>query len=288
MKKKLVSSLLVLLLVLSLLIPNNVQAATVKLNKSSVTLYISESVKLKLNGTSSKIIWKSSNKSIASVSNGKVTAKDAGSTTITAVTTNNKKKYSCKVTVKKRLSSNKYSVNCGLNDDYQEIIVSYRKLKEKEAMFFEVENQDIATVDYEDIGNNKVAVYIIPNKSGNTKLKIYTGKYDRNNTYYGYTINDTDCIEININVGISESDEWIGENTLDSVYDIYINVFDDQISLYKREKNSLTGNSDFLYEFTYEINYKNNTIYGDNLRYKFIDNEIFFSIPDLKKLNIIS
>ncbi len=135
MKKRIISSLLILLMVVSVLIPNvNVQAASVKLNKTKATLYVTESIKLKLTGTKSKIIWKTSDKSIASVSNGKVTAESSGTATITAITTNNKKKYSCKITVKKRLSANKYTVNCGLNDDFQEITVSYKKLKKNEAM----------------------------------------------------------------------------------------------------------------------------------------------------------
>lgn len=76
-------------------------AEKVRLNKTSVTLSVGESVTLKINGISIKSA-KSSNKKVASVnSKGKVTAKKKGKATIT-VTGKNKKKYKCKVTVKKR------------------------------------------------------------------------------------------------------------------------------------------------------------------------------------------
>lgn len=289
MKKRIISSLLILLMVVSVLIPNvNVQAASVKLNKTKATLYVTESIKLKLTGTKSKIIWKTSDKSIASVSNGKVTAESSGTATITAITTNNKKKYSCKITVKKRLSANKYTVNCGLNDDFQEITVSYKKLKKNEAIFYEIKNDDIATIEYEELSNNKLTMYIIPNKSGSTTLKIYTAITDTHNSYYGYTINQTDSIEIKINVGVSDSDEWIGEETLDSVYDIFLTIYDDQIGIYRRRKNSISGLTDYLYQLEFETNYKDNTVYGTELRYKFVDDEIFFNISDLEYLNIIN
>ena len=289
MKKRIISSLLILLMVVSVLIPNmNVQAASVKLNKTKATLYVTESIKLKLTGTTSKIIWKTSDKSIASVSNGKVTAESSGTATITAITTNNKKKYSCKITVKKRLSANKYTVNCGLNDDFQEITVSYKKLKKNEAIFYEIKNDDIATIEYEELSNNKLTMYIIPNKSGSTTLKIYTAITDTHNSYYGYTINQTDSIEIKINVGVSYSDELIGEETLDSVYDIFLTIYDDQIGIYRRRKNSISGLTDYLYQLEFETNYKDNTVYGTELRYKFVDDEIFFNISDLEYLNIIN
>lgn len=70
------------------------------ISAKSISLKVGESTKLKLNGTDQKVKWSSSKKSIASVnSSGKITAKKAGTATITATVLN--KKYSCKVTVKK-------------------------------------------------------------------------------------------------------------------------------------------------------------------------------------------
>lgn len=72
------------------------QAATVKLSDKQLTLEVGKSQTLKVTGTKQKITWTSSEKSVATVKNGKVTAKKVGTTTITA--TVNKKKYNCEVT----------------------------------------------------------------------------------------------------------------------------------------------------------------------------------------------
>ena len=74
-----------------------VKVETPKLNKSKLTLDVGKTAVLKAIGTSQKIIWSSSNKSVAVVSNGKVTAKSKGKATITAKI--NKSKYQCNVTV---------------------------------------------------------------------------------------------------------------------------------------------------------------------------------------------
>lgn len=74
-----------------------VTVQTPALNMKSATINSGESVKLKLSGTNQKVAWKSSNKSVATVSNGTVTAKSAGTCTITATVLN--KKYTCKITV---------------------------------------------------------------------------------------------------------------------------------------------------------------------------------------------
>ena len=81
-----------------------VQAANVKLSKSSLTLDVGKSATLKVTGTKSKVKWSSSNKKIATVtSKGKVTAKQAGSATITAKVGN--KTLKCKVTAKEQFSA---------------------------------------------------------------------------------------------------------------------------------------------------------------------------------------
>lgn len=80
-----------------------VQAASVKLSKSSLTLYVGKSSTLKVTGTKSKVKWSSSNKNIATVtSKGKVTAKMAGAATISANV--GKKTLKCKITVKENIN----------------------------------------------------------------------------------------------------------------------------------------------------------------------------------------
>lgn len=97
------SLMLVIMLALSLTIPVPADAAKVKLNKSKITLEVGESTTLKVTGTKKKPTWESSNKKVATVNGGKVTANKKGTATIAATVGN--KKYTCKVTVK----SNDYS-----------------------------------------------------------------------------------------------------------------------------------------------------------------------------------
>ena len=103
MKKKLLVPLksIILFSLLVLLCSLPVQAkTTIKLNKSSATVYVSNTVQLKatVKGTKSKVKWTSSNSKVASVSSkGKVTAKKKGTATIKAKV--NGKTASCKVTV---------------------------------------------------------------------------------------------------------------------------------------------------------------------------------------------
>lgn len=82
-------------------------ATTAKLSKKKATLYVGQSMKLKLKVTTgsrkkkAKWRWISSNKAVATVNkNGKVVAKKKGVANITAEI--GKKKYTCTVTVKKR------------------------------------------------------------------------------------------------------------------------------------------------------------------------------------------
>lgn len=69
-----------------------------KINKSKVTVYVGQSTVLKVSGTKKKANWKTSNNKVATVKNGKVTAKKSGTAVITAKV--GSKKYTCKVTVK--------------------------------------------------------------------------------------------------------------------------------------------------------------------------------------------
>ena len=89
---------------------------SINLNKTSAYLGKKESVTLKYAlsaGSSSTVTWSSSNKNVATVSGGKVTAKGAGTATITATTANGKK-ATCKVTVingtRQKLYVNSYRV----------------------------------------------------------------------------------------------------------------------------------------------------------------------------------
>lgn len=100
-KQKSICFILLLVMLCSLVtIPLKVNAASsIKLSKTSLTLYVGQTSSLKVSGTSKKITWVSSNKKIATVStSGKVTAKKTGTATITAKVSS--KTLKCKITVK--------------------------------------------------------------------------------------------------------------------------------------------------------------------------------------------
>ena len=94
------SLLLILTLCFTFIPTVNVEAASkVKINKTATTIYVGKTTTLKVSGTKKAIKWKTSNKKVATVSSkGKVTAKRAGTATITAKVSG--KSYKCKVTVK--------------------------------------------------------------------------------------------------------------------------------------------------------------------------------------------
>ena len=90
--------MLILLLFVTAM-PQQAEAA-VKISKKSTSVYVGQTVTLKVTGTSAKVTWKSSNKKVATVNaNGVVTGRKKGTATIRAKVSN--KTLKCKVTVKK-------------------------------------------------------------------------------------------------------------------------------------------------------------------------------------------
>lgn len=76
-------------------------ASKIKISKTKATMTVGKTMQLKIKGTKKKVTWSSNKKSVATVSKkGKVTARKAGTATITAKV--GKKKFKCKVTVKKK------------------------------------------------------------------------------------------------------------------------------------------------------------------------------------------
>ena len=76
----------------------DVYAASVKLNKTKLTMNIGGVYQLKVSGTNKKVIWSSTDSKVASVSSGKVKAKKTGTATIIAKI--GSKKLKCQVKVK--------------------------------------------------------------------------------------------------------------------------------------------------------------------------------------------
>lgn len=104
--KKILHVFFATILCLILASPATAYSATIKLNKTKLTLNEGQSYTLKLSGTSKTVKWSTSNKKVATVSQkGIVKAVSPGSATITAKVSN--KKYQCKVTVKEVFNSKK-------------------------------------------------------------------------------------------------------------------------------------------------------------------------------------
>ena len=100
------------------------EPTSIKLNQTSLTLGVGESYTLTKSvspsNASTSYTWNSSNTSVATVSNGKVTAKNSGTANIT-VKTSNGKTATCKVTVKSAPTSvktNPASVTLGVGETY--------------------------------------------------------------------------------------------------------------------------------------------------------------------------
>ena len=110
------------------------QAATIKLNKTAVTISQGKTYKLKVTGTKTKVKWTSSNKKIATVnSSGTVTAKAVGRATITAKV--GKKSLKCKVTVKSVFSPTQAAKNIKYElQDTGDGVVAILKNNNKEAV----------------------------------------------------------------------------------------------------------------------------------------------------------
>ena len=101
----------ILLMVFAIGAPS-VQAAKIQLSPKKVILIKGQKKVLKLSGAKGKVSWKSSNKAVAAVKSGKVTAKKAGSAVITARVSG--KSFSCRVMVEDPvLSKTKAEVKVG-------------------------------------------------------------------------------------------------------------------------------------------------------------------------------
>ena len=97
--KKHFSFIIAVLMVISLIIiPRTAQAASVKLNKTKLTMNVGGVYHLKVSGTNKKVTWSSTDSKVASVSSGKVKAKKTGTATITAKI--GSKKLKCQIKIK--------------------------------------------------------------------------------------------------------------------------------------------------------------------------------------------
>lgn len=150
------------------------EAAAVKLNTTKATIYTGSTTTLKITGTSSKVSWTSSSPKIASVSGkGVVTGLKAGSSTITA--TVGKKKYTCKITVKtkvSRLSSNVSDVT--LNQESY-VTITLKNSTKDDILLYTLANSGIVSCKWGTwIDQDSLKLYITPKKKGSTAITVKT------------------------------------------------------------------------------------------------------------------
>lgn len=117
--KRIISVMLASLMILTML-PMSASAAKkgITLSKTSLTLAVGETATLTKTVTGYKkctIQWSSSDKTVATVSKGKITAKKEGTATITAKIKGTDYKATCKVTVTKKSSGNSGSTKGSSN-----------------------------------------------------------------------------------------------------------------------------------------------------------------------------
>lgn len=99
-------------LVCMLAVPAQKADAAAKLSQTKATVYVGNQTTLKVKGTSKKIVWTTSDKKIATVKKGVVTAKKKGKAVITAKVAG--KKYKCYITVKNQeLDKKKVTLSAG-------------------------------------------------------------------------------------------------------------------------------------------------------------------------------
>lgn len=189
----------------------------IKLNKATVTLAKSKTVKLKLQNSKKKIKWLSSNKKIATVSaKGVVKGISNGNTKVIAKI--GKKKYSCTVFVGKKVFENKYIklYYTGIHNRHLTFAVTNKvshKL-EVELNSAAVDGKTLTSDDILDIdsscsdlkeGQTKKLIYKIFLKNNSYKKLAFTGEvFDLNNN--GYTVGG--FYKNNVTIGTYASNEW--------------------------------------------------------------------------------
>lgn len=145
-KNRLWCAAIILAMVLVMGISGSAKAASIKLNKTKVTLDEGSSTTIKVNGTKKKATFKSSKKTVATVSkSGTIKGKKAGKCTITVKV--GKKTLTCSVTVKKRVEVKDYinkpfskfqkaaNLRTGFNEDPLEEKTLYFSKEDKDYFF---------------------------------------------------------------------------------------------------------------------------------------------------------
>lgn len=270
--------------------PQPVNAGTIKLNKTQVTLYSGNKTTLKVTGTTKHIMWTTSDKKIATVnSKGVVYGKKSGEATITARVGSGSsgKSLKCKIKVKNKLVIPKTRVFVTLGE-YEEIIVKDRGLKSEEYITF-FDNED-GTVNFEWDENPSNPYNIIIAEGRNLGCSSITlGITD----YFGVEIG-TEKHTIDVYV-LRDQSGWISWNDLKYFADI--EKFSDEdgteYSIDSSKDVSDSGIVNSSLSFILPSDAVNNTVYSaktyknDTVRYKLVDKRLYFNVNDLISANLI-
>lgn len=177
--KKLLCNVLMVCMVLSLFSSVQVQAAS-RLNVTSKTLMVGQTLTLKVIGAVGKVKWSSSKSSVASVNqSGKVTAKKVGNATIKAKVSG--KTLKCKIKVKK------INIKTGVVYKDDNVIVKFTGLSDESALGgydinFEIENlsDSSLTIQNRETSINgfmvklaALSIDISPGKTANTSIMVF-------------------------------------------------------------------------------------------------------------------
>ena len=150
------------------------------------------------NATNKNVIWSSSNNSVASVSNGKVTALKAGQATITAKTEDGERTATCKVTVNIVITNyiDEYGINHGpgieigdvvwapVNCGYHKVDFKYGKLYQWGRKYGQGYNGDIYDFDGRSLGTYTDSC-IPAIEAGGVSITIGNNKSTENVYYIG-------------------------------------------------------------------------------------------------------
>ncbi len=144
---------------------STISATGVELNETKVSLHVNSTAQLmaKLkptNATNQKVAWSSSDDTVASVDeNGKVTAKDVGTATITVTTDDGSHTAECEVTVTgvTGITLNESSITLRVGEDFQLEATEEIRTKARSAAQWSSSDEKIATVD----GSGKVTAVAV-------------------------------------------------------------------------------------------------------------------------------
>lgn len=272
------------------LVTDNSAQAAVKINKTNKTMYIDDTFTLKVTGTKQYVLWKSSNKKIASVTTkGKVSAKKTGVCTITAIIGSgiNNKKLSCKIKVQSRLSCKNTLVRC-YADEYETVRIKAKNLSKYESLVIEDSDNEIISANWND-KSDYFDIVFIPKKLGVAEIKV---KIMYEEGRYFDIKNDSLTFLV---ISYPDRTGWLKSSYVD-FYDCLSFIpkgfieNTNAILEYKISNNSdydLDGIYDVIrFELNPEVDLKNseNCYISNNLLYKIINNDYYFNTASLEEL----